>query len=1005
MDSRKDEQERGITMKSSAVSLIHEYGKNEFHLINLIDSPGHVDFASEVSSAVRLCDGAIILIDVAEGICPQTHAVLRQASIENLKLILVLNKVDRLVTELQMTPEDAYLRLNQILEQLNAIVAAQYTSLMIARSERQQESNEILSSEVQDWTNEDFDESKLYFSPLNNNVIFASALDGWGFSIKTFADIYANKLGIKRQVLEMTLWGDYYLNAKTKRIMKGAYKNVKKPLFVQLVLDNIWLIYNSLYVKRDLIMIEKICNSLNIKISPRDLKNTDAKVPLQSLFNSWLPISKAVLDMVIEYLPSPLDLTEEKVEHLICPKARQFKTLASETQNLKKDFLDCNADINKPTIVYVSKMFAIEKSSIHKTKPKAKQLSDEEIAAKREAIRQRKIDIQNGLLKMDNLTLSENKNEEEEQEGDNYEFLAFARVFSGTIKRGQELFILMPKYNPEDFIGKSFDLNTPIEDIHSVSKHVKKITIEELYLMMGRDLQLVDEVPCGNLIAIGGLQNQILKSATISSTLYCPAFTDMYMQTTPIVRVAIESKHPGQMKNLIEGLKLLNQADPCVEVMLQSNGEHILCTAGEVHLQRCIDDLVNQFAKVEVNVSKPIIPFRETIVEPPKFDLTNEKISTTIKNEGRVEMQSIDKKCSINVRAKPLPEKVVDLLEKNQNLIAILIKLNENSIKAEDELKESLKKFKDELQSAFSKSNLNWGSNVTDHLWSFGPHRNGSNILINNVQGYDRPSIWAPIEGKKAVNYIKDDNNIIFGFQLITYKGPLCEEPMQGVAFIIDNVTHEEDEEKKFENGEEENEEDQVELLEDEKKEFDDDKSVSSETQSKSQRITYGASKNQLITLTKDACKKAFEAQPQRLMIAMYKCEILVVNSDALGKVYAVLAKRNAKIIEETLKEGTLMFLIHALLPVAESFGFTEELRKKTTGMASPHLELSHFEVIDIDPNWIPSSEEELLHYGEKADFENQARKYVDEIRTRKGLFVRKKIVEHAEKQRTLAIK
>ena len=72
MDSRQDEQERGITMKSSAVSLIHEYQKS-LHLVNLIDSPGHVDFSIEVSSAVRLCDGAIVLVDVCEGICPQVR--------------------------------------------------------------------------------------------------------------------------------------------------------------------------------------------------------------------------------------------------------------------------------------------------------------------------------------------------------------------------------------------------------------------------------------------------------------------------------------------------------------------------------------------------------------------------------------------------------------------------------------------------------------------------------------------------------------------------------------------------------------------------------------------------------------------------------------------------------------------------------------------------------------------------------------------------------------------
>lgn len=96
----------------------------------MIDSPGHVDFSTEVSTAVRLCDGAAILIDVCEGICPQTHAVLRQASLENLKLILILNKIDRLIVELKMTPLEAFNHLQNILEQFNALVAQQFHSLL-----------------------------------------------------------------------------------------------------------------------------------------------------------------------------------------------------------------------------------------------------------------------------------------------------------------------------------------------------------------------------------------------------------------------------------------------------------------------------------------------------------------------------------------------------------------------------------------------------------------------------------------------------------------------------------------------------------------------------------------------------------------------------------------------------------------------------------------------------------------------------------------------------------
>lgn len=113
MDSRKDEQERGITMKSSAITLLHSY-EGFGYLINLIDSPGHVDFSSEVSTAVRLCDGAIVVVDVVEGVCAQTKVALQQAWVENIKPILVLNKLDRFIMELKLSPLDAYYKLVQV---------------------------------------------------------------------------------------------------------------------------------------------------------------------------------------------------------------------------------------------------------------------------------------------------------------------------------------------------------------------------------------------------------------------------------------------------------------------------------------------------------------------------------------------------------------------------------------------------------------------------------------------------------------------------------------------------------------------------------------------------------------------------------------------------------------------------------------------------------------------------------------------------------------------------
>lgn len=103
------------------------------------------------------------------------------------------------------------------------------------------------------------------------------------------------------------------------------------------------------------------------------------------------------------------------------------------------------------------------------------------------------------------------------------------------------------------------------------------------------------------------------------------------------------------------------------------------------------------------------------------------------------------------------------------------------------------------------------------------------------------------------------------------------------------------------------------------------------------------------------------------------------------------------------MKEGTPFFTIVSLLPVAESFGFSEEIRKRTSGAASPQLIFAGFEMLDEDPFWVPFTEEDLEDLGELADRENVAKKYMDGVRKRKGMFIQgRKLVENAEKQKTM---
>ena len=121
MDFDEEEQARGITINAANVSMVHEVAGQEY-LINLIDTPGHVDFGGDVTRAMRAVDGAVVVVDAVEGTMPQTETVLRQALRENVKPILFINKVDRLINELKIEKKDMPIRLGKVIDHVNKLV-------------------------------------------------------------------------------------------------------------------------------------------------------------------------------------------------------------------------------------------------------------------------------------------------------------------------------------------------------------------------------------------------------------------------------------------------------------------------------------------------------------------------------------------------------------------------------------------------------------------------------------------------------------------------------------------------------------------------------------------------------------------------------------------------------------------------------------------------------------------------------------------------------------------
>ncbi len=216
------------------------------------------------------------------------------------------------------------------------------------------------------------------------------------------------------------------------------------------------------------------------------------------------------------------------------------------------------------------------------------------------------------------------------------------------------------------------------------------------------------------------------------------------------------------------------------------------------------------------------------------------------------------------------------------------------------------------------------------------------------------------------------ETSINTGFQLATGSGPLCSEPMSGVLFLIQDFVITPDVDGT------------IELF------------LLFTLVTKISMLS-----GQIISTTREGLKLSFLKWSSRLLLATYNCTIQAPSS-VLGKVYAVLAKRKSQITNEEMQDGTQFFIIESLLPIIESFGFADDLRKKTSGSASVEFVFGGYKEYDEDPFWIPTTEEEVGLFGEKSDKANMAKVYMEGVRKRKGLVVDQKIIEHAEKQKTL---
>lgn len=315
-DTLFTEQERGVSIKASPVTLVLPDSRNKSYLMNLFDTPGHVNFSDEVTAAFRISDGVVIFIDAAEGIMLNTERLLKHAVQEKLPVTICLNKIDRLMLELKLPPTDAYYKLRHTLEEVN--------SLLSVYSE---------------------DETGVTVSPLLGNVCFASSYYRFCFTLGSFAKIYSDSFGgINDKEFARRLWGDIYFNSKTRKFTKKPPSSSSQRSFVEFVLEPMYKIFAQVVGDVDE-CLPRLCDELGISLTKEERK-LNIRPLLRLVCNRFFGDFTGFVDMCVNFIKSPVDNAQTKIENIY-------------TGGSDSDLVEhmCQCDPDGPLMIHTTKLY------------------------------------------------------------------------------------------------------------------------------------------------------------------------------------------------------------------------------------------------------------------------------------------------------------------------------------------------------------------------------------------------------------------------------------------------------------------------------------------------------------------------------------------------------------------------------------------------------------------------------------------------------------------------
>jgi len=322
-DVRTDERDRGLSLKAKPMSVVMQNSAEKSFLLQVYDTPGHVNFLDEVTAAMRVADGAVVLVDAVEGVMLNTENILRLAVREGLPIVLVVNKMDRLILELKLPPTDAYYKLRHTIEEVNTIINAAGSSQRV--------------------------------SPELGNVCFASPQFGWSFTLSSFARLYYKSFGggVDSEEFALRLWGDLFFHPQDRKFRPQPWDSENsKRSFVQFVLEPLYKLYAQV-VGEEPETLKGTLEELGIYLK-REQFHMDARPLLKLVLSQFFGKANGFVDLITKHIPSPVQSAKDKVR-------RVYSGPISETPDyVSSDYvtamMKCDAK-SEGLMIYITKLY------------------------------------------------------------------------------------------------------------------------------------------------------------------------------------------------------------------------------------------------------------------------------------------------------------------------------------------------------------------------------------------------------------------------------------------------------------------------------------------------------------------------------------------------------------------------------------------------------------------------------------------------------------------------